>query len=155
MSQPFDLNITYAVPGDENLQPQLFSRPSTEKGSKIVAMSEKRETITVLVRSYAEGMFLSPYVLMKRVYKKQEQKDNMVRGSKVGFSKKSTYVNAEIFFEYLAWYRCWSVATTGPISLQIFNNFQQSARVLLQQISYSPRSLRSSVENEAKTVGCN
>lgn len=86
---------------------QLNSRPGAvvaEKGSKtvpVITSSEKGETITVLACCNAEGMFLPPYVVMKGVNKKKEWEDNMPPGSKVVMSKKSAYVNAEIFFEWL------------------------------------------------------
>lgn len=87
---------------------QLNSRPGivvAEKGSKtvpVVTSSEKGETITVLACCNAEGMFLPPFVVMKGVNKKKEWEDNMPPGSKVVMSKKSAYVNAEIFFEWLS-----------------------------------------------------
>lgn len=75
-----------------------------EKGSKDVhklTSGEKGENITAIVCCNAEGNFLPPVCIFKGVNKKAEWEDKMPPGSYIVMSKKSSYVNTEIFSNWL------------------------------------------------------
>lgn len=75
-----------------------------EKGSKDVhklTSGEKGETITAIVCCNAEGNFLPPVCIVKGVNKKVEWEDQMPPGSSIVMSKKSAYVNTDIFTDWL------------------------------------------------------
>lgn len=86
---------------------QLNTRPSlviAEKGSKVVTTptpQEKGETITVISCCNAEGYFLPPACIFKGVNKKSEFEEDMPPGSVVYMSKKSAYINTELFLRWL------------------------------------------------------
>lgn len=86
---------------------QLNNRPEhvvAIKGSKNVASvtsSEKGETISVIVCCNGEGVYIPPTCIFKGKNKKPEYQDGMPPGSTVYMSKKSAYVNSEIFFTWL------------------------------------------------------
>lgn len=75
-----------------------------EKGSKSIpsiSPGEKGETISVIACCNAEGGFIPPYCIFKGKNKKEEWLDGMPPGSQIKMSKKSAYVNGEIFLDWL------------------------------------------------------
>lgn len=86
---------------------QLNNRPTkvlAAKGSKNVSSltsGEKGETISVIACCNAEGMFLPPYSIFKGKNKKNEFADGMPPGSQITMSEKSSYINKDIFKEWL------------------------------------------------------
>ena len=86
---------------------QLNNKPDKVvaiKGSRdvqVITSGEKEETILVIACCNAEGNFLPPYCILKGVNKKAEFSDGMPPGSLVTMSKKSAYVTADIFMDWL------------------------------------------------------
>ncbi len=86
---------------------QLNNEPNTivaAKGSKsvhVVSSSKRGETITVVACANAEGMFLPPYCIMKGQNYKDEYGDGLPPGSRVKMIKKSSYMTAELFMDWL------------------------------------------------------
>lgn len=86
---------------------QLNNKPGkvlTQKGVKdvhVVTAKEKGENVTVVACCNAEGNFSPPVLIMKGVNKKAEFVDGLPSGSEVYMNKKSSYINAELFFKWL------------------------------------------------------
>lgn len=86
---------------------QLNNKPGlvlAEKGSKDVhklTSGEKGENITAIVCCNAEGNFLPPVCIFKGVNKKAEWEDKMPPGSHIVMSKKSSYINTDIFTDWI------------------------------------------------------
>lgn len=86
---------------------QLNNKPGkviVTKGAKSVhsiTSGEKGETLSVIACCNAAGNFLSPVVIIKGVNRKPEFQDGLPLGSDVYMSKKSAYVNAELFQKWL------------------------------------------------------
>lgn len=66
-----------------------------------ITFSEKGETVTAIVCCNAEGHFLPPVCMLKGVNNKPEWEEGMPPGSKIIMSRKSAYVNTDIFTERL------------------------------------------------------
>lgn len=74
------------------------------KGSKDVhkvTSGEKGENFTAIVCCNAEGNFLPPVCILKGVNKKAEWEDKMPPGSYIVMSRQSSYVNTEIFSDWI------------------------------------------------------
>ncbi|KOC59386.1 Jerky protein homolog-like [Habropoda laboriosa] len=86
---------------------QLNNKPGhvvAIKGSKNVTSitsGERGETISVLTCCNGEGMFLPPFCIFKGKNKKEEYSDDMPPGAEIKMSEKSSYVNADIFLDWL------------------------------------------------------
>lgn len=86
---------------------QLSNKPGkviATKGAKSVhsvTSREKGETMSIIACCNAAGNFLPPVVIIKGANKKPEFHDGLPPGSDVYMSKKSAYVNAELFQKWL------------------------------------------------------
>lgn len=75
-----------------------------EKGKRninSVTSAEKGETLTVVACCNAVGNYLPPVVIIKGVNKKPEFEEGLPEGSQVYMSKKSAYINTELFYKWL------------------------------------------------------
>ena len=86
---------------------QLNNNPSkviATRGSKSVCSAtsaERGETVTVISCINAEGNFLPPCCIFKGKNKKKEFEDGLPPGGKVFMNKKSSYINVDIFKQWL------------------------------------------------------
>lgn len=74
------------------------------KGAKVVqsiTSGEKGETMSVIACCNAVGNFFPPVVIVKGVNKKPEFQDGLPPGADVYMSRKSAYVNTELFQKWL------------------------------------------------------
>ncbi|CAH1974319.1 unnamed protein product [Acanthoscelides obtectus] len=86
---------------------QLLNKPSkvvTKKGSKdvhVLTSKERGENVTVIACCSADGTFIPPVLIFKGVNRKPVLSDGLPPGSKVNMNRKSSFINSELFVQWL------------------------------------------------------
>ncbi|CAH2007076.1 unnamed protein product [Acanthoscelides obtectus] len=86
---------------------QLLNKPSkvvTKKGSKdvhVLTSKERGENVTVIACCSADGTFIPPVLIFKGVNRKPVLSDGLPPGSKVYMNRKSSFINSELFVQWL------------------------------------------------------